>query len=106
MDGIWRNGFLNFDSPGCKGKSQPCPLGCMNYQYQEYWCYAYNVGIDNAKHLGRKVTSTWQECADHAKDMKADGLSWNNATCDLKEGNLMLSHKKGQGQWVGLFPCP
>ena len=68
--------------------------------------YAYSVGIRNAEHLGSKITSTWQECAEHAKDEKADGFSWNNATCDLKKGNLMLAHEKGLGQRVGLFPCP
>ena len=78
----------------------------MNYQYQEYWCYAHNVGIRNDKHISSKATSTWQECADHAKDLKADGFSWNNATCDLKKGNLKLAHDKANGQMMGLLPCP
>ena len=107
LDGVWRNGFLNFDSKRCKGVSQPCPLGCMNYQYQTYWCYAHHVGLQPPGDLGQKITSTWQECKNYAKDKKAAGFVWkNNGLCYAKPENSILVFGIESTQKIGLFPCP
>ena len=109
LDGVWRNGFLNFDSKGCNGNSQPCPLGCMNYQYQTYLCYALDgVGTKNTKNLGPKITtSAWKECEDYAKEKKADGFIWNgNGACWPKKGNVTLEFDKPAVKRMGLIPCP
>ena len=113
LDGIWRNGFLNFDSKGCRGESQPCPLGCMNYQYQKYWCYAYDgIGTKNSKTLGSKTTTntTWKECEEYAKDSKADGFLWyEDGVCRPKKGkkgNIALDFDKPSVHTMGLIPCP
>ena len=107
LDGIRRNGFPNFDCKGCRGISQPCPLGCMNYQYQAYLCYAEDVNLDHNVNLGKKPTSTWQECEDYVKGMEADDFVWDyNTNCKPKKGNVWLYWVVGPGSRVGLFPCP
>ena len=110
LDGIWRNGFLNFDSEGCKGESQPCPLGCMNYQYQVYSCYAHGeFGTKYADNFVPKIkTSTWKECEDYAKEKKADGFNyvWNKKICLPKKGNVTLTFGKRDLKTIGLIPCP
>ena len=81
----------------------------MNYQYQKYWCYAYNgIGTRNDENLGSMtVRSTWKECEDYAKESKADGFVWNkNGACWPKKGNVVLHFDKPFVHTMGLIPCP
>ena len=110
LDGMWRNGFLNFDSKGCMGESQPCPLGCMNYRYERYWCQAHHeIGTTNTKNIPPDVkVSTWKECEDYAEDKNANGWIWHkNGSCWPKKGNVTLKFKNKKGVKVmGIIPCP
>ena len=109
LDGKRRNGFLNFDSKGCKGESRPCPLGCMNYNYQRYWCHAYNkVGTTNTEDIDPKAkSSTWKECEDYAKSKKAVGWIWHeNGYCFPKKGDFTLDFADKPVKVAGLIPCP
>ena len=107
LDGIRRNGFLNYDSKGCIGESQPCPLGCLNYQYETYWCYAHHVGLQPPGDLGQNYTTTWQDCVNFAKDLKAGGFVWTKTgLCYAKGGNVILAFGKDNVQRMGLIPCP